>query len=218
MESADKIPDAGDFWEQHYEQRPRIWSGQPNARLIQFAATLPPGHALDLGCGEGADAVWLAEQGWQVTAVDISSDALGRAQAAAVERGVADRIAFHRHNLIETFPAGAFDLVSAQFLQSPLDFPRESVLRAAAEAVAPGGWLLIVEHGESPPWSGLRHHHHMHFPTPQETLAALDLDATWTSEHVGRLEREATGPEGESGHLIDNVLLLKRGHKGAHLP
>ncbi|MGB7962404.1 MAG: class I SAM-dependent methyltransferase [Propionicimonas sp.] len=217
MESTDETPDAGDFWEQHYEKRTRIWSGQPNPRLIQFAATLTPGHALELGCGEGADAVWLAEQGWQVTAVDISSVALGRAQAAATERGVADRIAFHRHDLTETFPQGAFDLVSAQFLQSPLDFPREHVLRAAAAAVAPGGWLLIVEHGEAPPWSGLRHHH-ARFPTPQETLAALGLDATWTSEHVGRLEREATGPEGESGHLIDNVLLLKRGQKGARLP
>ncbi|MBK9697193.1 MAG: class I SAM-dependent methyltransferase [Propionibacteriaceae bacterium] len=209
METTDETAGAGEFWEQHYGQRAQIWSGRPNAQLVHFAAPLAPGRALDLGCGEGADAVWLAEQGWRVTAVDISEVALGRARVAAAGRGVADLIDFSRHDLTDTFPQGSFDLVTAQFLQSPLEFPREVVLRSAAAAVAPGGRLLIVEHGEAPPWSGLRHHH-VHFPTPQETLDALRVDETWSCEHLGRLERAATSPDGEPALLVDNVLLLRR--------
>ena len=71
--------DTQTHWEEHYGERERVWSGRVNARLAEVAAELPPGRALDLGCGEGADAVWLAERGWDVVAVDISETALGRA-------------------------------------------------------------------------------------------------------------------------------------------
>ncbi|MEW2381888.1 methyltransferase domain-containing protein [Micromonospora sp. NPDC047707] len=219
QESADRVDDvrqpdvdveAARFWDELYGERDQIWSGRPNPHLVDVAGPLPAGTALDLGCGEGADAIWLAGRGWRVTAVDISATALDRAAARADADGVAARIDFQRHDLLRTFPEGVFDLVSAQFLQSPLDFPREDVLRAAARAVAPGGRLLVVEHGEMPPWS--RHAHpHVRFPTPEETLAGLDLDTgRWHTERVDGVPRPATGPDGQPATLLDNVVLVRR--------
>lgn len=77
----------------------RAWSGRVNPRLAEVAAGLPSGRALDLGCGEGADALWLAERGWQVVAVDISATALQRAAEAAAARNLLARIDFERHDL-----------------------------------------------------------------------------------------------------------------------
>lgn len=142
---ADGAP-AEQFWERHYRQRERVWSGRANPVLVEVAGTLPARRALDLGCGEGGDAIWLAGHGWQVIAVDISATALDRAAADAAAADVADRIDLQRHDLAQTFPAGTFDLVSAQYLQSPVTLPRDLVLRSAAAAVAPGGLLLIVDH------------------------------------------------------------------------
>ena len=129
---------AQEYWEAHYGERERIWSGRVNAQLPGILAGVAPGRALDLGCGEGGDAVWLAENGWQVTAVDISETAIGRAAAAADARGVRDRIEFERHDLSDTFPEGTFDLISAQFLHSTVRLERPQILRNAADAVAPG--------------------------------------------------------------------------------
>ncbi|MFJ5880111.1 FAD-dependent oxidoreductase [Kitasatospora cineracea] len=174
--------DAVEFWEKRYGESEQIWSGRPNASLTVQAAGLAPGRALDLGCGEGGDAIWLAKQGWQVTAVDISQVALERAAARAAVEGVADRVDWQRVDLAHAFPSGGYDLVSAQFLHSPAEFPRERVLRRAAAAVAPGGTLLITSHAASP----AKHDHphpDMHFPTPEEMLAALRLDPSdWTVE------------------------------------
>ncbi|MEU0568781.1 methyltransferase domain-containing protein [Nonomuraea sp. NPDC005983] len=198
------------FWEERYQERDRVWSGRANPVLVDVVGPLPAGAALDLGCGEGGDAVWLAGLGWQVTAVDVSATALSRASAAAEAAGVEARIDFQRHDLAHSFPSGAFDLVSAQFLQSPVEFPRDRVLRAAARAVASGGLLLIVEHGAFPPWA--RHHEpHPRFPSPEETLAVLDLSpGQWRTERLGSPEREATGPDGQRGTLIDNVVAVRR--------
>nr|WP_307799487.1 class I SAM-dependent methyltransferase [Micromonospora antibiotica] len=197
-------------WDEMYRARERQWSGRPNPHLVDVVGALPPGSALDLGCGEGGDAVWLARQGWRVTAVDVSATALERSAAAVTAAGVASLVDFQRHDLARTFPAGRFDLVSAQFLQSPLDFPRAQVLRAAVRAVAPGGRLLVVEHGAVPPW-GAAEHRHVRFPTPQETLAELDLDPDgWHVERLDAPQRQATGPNGEAGTLIDHLVLVRR--------
>lgn len=195
-------------WEQHYGARERIWSGNPNPVFARIVAPISSGRALDLGCGEGADATWLAARGWTVTAVDVSATALERARALAVEQGV--EVNFERHDLTRTFPTGPFDLISAQFLQSPLEFPRHLVLRAAANALAPGGLLLVVDHGALPPWSAHKHEG-VYLPTPQEVYNGIDLDpAGWQVELMDTPEREATGPDGQHGHLIDNVLLIRR--------
>jgi SAM-dependent methyltransferase len=196
------------MWNERYREKDRIWSGKPNARLSEAVSGMPPGRALDLGCGEGGDARWLAHQGWQVVAVDVSDTALARAAADAGE--LAARIDFQRHDLTQTFPDGIFDLVSAQFLHSPVPWERDRLLRRAAEAVAAGGTLFIVDHGEAPPWSNLDKHMH-HFPSAQEVVDGLDLDLTqWEIVRAEPATREAVGPDGQSGHLVDNVIVLKR--------
>ncbi|SCE72140.1 Methyltransferase domain-containing protein [Micromonospora viridifaciens] len=198
------------FWDELYQRRDQVWSGRANSVLAEVVEPLPPGTALDLGCGEGGDAIWLAGRGWRVTAVDVSATALGRLTAAATRAGVASRITAARHDLTRTFPAGSYDLVSAQFLQSPLELPREVVLRAAVRAVAPGGRLLVVEHGAPPPWAR-ESHPHARFASPEEILAALDLDAAgWHTERLGAAYRTGTGPDGETGTLVDHVVLVRR--------
>ncbi|TMQ82650.1 class I SAM-dependent methyltransferase, partial [Actinomadura soli] len=142
-----------EFWDTRYAEHDHLWSGEPNHMLVQEISDLEPGTALDLGCGEGGDAIWLAGRGWRVTATDISGVALERAARHADAAGVADRIDFQRHDLGESFPEGVYDLVSAAFLHFPKEgLPREPILRAAAAAVAPGGTLLIVGHSGPPPW------------------------------------------------------------------
>ena len=185
-------------WEEHYGERERVWSGRVNVRLAEVAAELPAGRALDLGCGEGADAVWLAERGWDVVAVDISETALGRAAEAASARGVADRIEFVQHDLSDSFPDGTFDLVSAQFLHSTVRLDRSRILAKAADAVRPNGLLLIVDHGSAPPWASKLDHVH-EFPSAEEVVAGMDLSA----DEFDRLRVEAV--ERDAGSREDPV-------------
>lgn len=197
------------FWEEHYRASTRPSNGRPSGALVRFVGPLPEGAALDLGCSRGDDAVWLARRGWEVVAVDVSSTVLARAAKNAQAAGVSDLIDFRRHDLASTFPEGRFDLVSALFLHSPVEFPRTRVLRAAARAVAPGGLLLIVEHASVAPWSWTDPD--TVFPTPEESLAALDLDPSrWHGEFVGAPERRATGPNGQRATVTDNVIALRR--------
>ncbi|WP_338044479.1 bifunctional NAD(P)/FAD-dependent oxidoreductase/class I SAM-dependent methyltransferase [Mycolicibacterium neoaurum] len=199
------VPDAQQHWDQHYGQRDRIWSGRVNVRMSEIAAELAPGRALDLGCGEGADAMWLASRGWSVVATDVSEVALERARQDAGE--LLSHIDFQHHDLEVSFPDGQFDLVSAQFLHSKLPMDRVRVLRRAAEAVAPGGVLLIVDHGDAPPWSN---HQHVEFPSAEEVVAGLELGEDWERVRVEAVARDAVGPDGQPGHLTDNVMVLRR--------
>jgi SAM-dependent methyltransferase len=202
--------DAKEHWEQHYGERDQLWSGRVNVRLAEVVSLLEPGHALDLGCGEGADACWLAGRGWTVVAVDISDTALRRATAAAEAQGLSDRIQFVQHDLSDSFPDGTFDLVSAQFLHSMLPFDRPRVLQQAASAIRPGGMLLIVDHAGPPPWASKLDHHH-EFPSAEEVIGSLDLDdGEWERERVESVERQATGPDGQAVAWLDNVIVLRR--------
>lgn len=202
---------AGQFWERLYTERGQRWSGSPNQHLVEIVSDLPPGRALDLGCGEGGDAVWLARRGWAVTAVDVSLTALRRLSAQAEAEGVADRIDAVVIDLGTAFPdvpKGGWDLVSAQFFQSTIALPRTAILRRGAAATAPGGLFLVVEHGEAPPWSN---HHNVVFPTVEETLAELALPFEgWTPVRVEQSTREAEGPDGQLHELVDNILALRR--------
>lgn len=199
------------FWEEHYGAAERVWSGRANATLVDVVQDLPPGTALDLGCGEGGDAVWLALRGWRVTAVDVSPTALRRAAEHAADAGVGDRVTTERHELGRSFPGGTYDLVAAAFLHSPVELPREDVVRQAAAAVAPGGRLVVLGHAGPPSWAPAEHVAHARFPTPQEVLEALRLPQDgWQTERVELVGRTATGPQAQTGHLEDSLVVVRR--------
>lgn len=200
------------FWDDRYRERP-IWSGNANQRLVETATDLAPGRALDVGCGEGGDAIWLARQGWQVTAADVSPVALERAREAARAAGVADAITFEHSDGRSDWapPADAYDLVTVSFVQ----FPRAELAafhRKLAAAVAPGGTLLITAHhadshggGETPFSAEL-------FATAAEMAAGLDLGAGWQVSATDPT-REAVfppGPEGRPMTVRDAVLRAVR--------
>lgn len=209
--TSSEASDASDaeLWDERYRESRRIWSGNPNAALVREVEGLSPGRALDLGCGEGADAVWLARHGWRVTATDISRVALDRAAEHAVEAGVADRIDWQFHDLGVSFPEGEYDLVSAQFLHSMGDLPREQILRRAAAAVAPGGVLLIVGHAGFPAWE--HDHADMELPTTDEVLASLELpEGEWDVLVSAEHERVQDDPDGNPTTRTDNALKVRR--------
>ncbi|WP_165985085.1 cyclopropane-fatty-acyl-phospholipid synthase family protein [Streptomyces sp. YIM 98790] len=207
---AQDAADGAAYWENHYAARDQVWSGRVNAPLAEFAANQTPGRALDLGCGEGGDAVHLAGLGWRVTAVDISALALDRTRARVEAAGLADRVTTERHDLSRSFPEGTFDLISAQYFQAPFEFSRPEIFRRAAAALTAGGALFIVDHGAPPPWAGAAHAHH-HFPSAEEIHDGMGLDpAVHRTERLGTIQREATGPDGVTGLLTDNVIVIRR--------
>ncbi len=131
-------------WDRRYADREQLWSGQPNGALVAEVAGLTPGRVLDVGCGEGADAVWLASGGWDVTALEVSGVALERAAGHARDAGITVR--WVHAGLVEAkLPPASFDLVSAQY-PALLRTPDAAAERALLAAVAPGGVLLLVHH------------------------------------------------------------------------
>ncbi|QAY73401.1 class I SAM-dependent methyltransferase [Agromyces protaetiae] len=212
-----------DYWEDRYATSERVWSGRVNRVLADIADSLTagraPGRALDLGCGEGADAIWLATIGWDVTGVDLSATAVRRATEAARASGLdVSRVRFVAADLSDPLPAtlphDAYDLVTASFLHSTVELPRTDILRRAAALVAPGGHLLITSHAAAPPWAGAEHRAHaaQHpFLTPDEEIAELALDPEqWETVAAETRTREAVGPDGEPATLDDGVVLLRR--------
>ena len=202
------------FWDAHYATKHRLWSGDPNRWLVAEAAGLAPGRALDAGCGEGADALWLAERGWRVTGTDVSGVALERARAAAERAGAADRITFGPGDLrTDIPPAGAYDLVSAQYLHLP-SAVRRPAYAALAAAVAPGGTLLLVGHhprdldGPMP-----RPQDRDLFADEEELTAALDgqnRETGWDVVAVEARPHPATHPDGHEVTVYDAVLVARR--------
>jgi len=145
-----------------------------------------------------------------VTAVDVSPTALARGAAQAVALGVAERVRFEQQDLTRSFPSGTYDLVSAQFLQSPIEFPRDRILRAAACAVAPGGRLLVVAHAAFPPGAP-EPRPEVRLPTPDDDLETLALDLEhWHVERRDIVERSGFRPGGEPTTFIDSVLVVRR--------
>lgn len=166
---------------------------------------MPPGQALDVGCGEGADALWLARRGWMVTAVDISPTALRRAARAGAD--VAGRVAWARGDLTAAPPpAGAFDLVNIQYFPIPRR-PSHTALRGLLAAVAPGGTLLFVSHdlADLPP----DHHHRRARDHYQPADVAALLDDDWIIRVDEVRPRAAPAPPG-TRHTRDTVLRAER--------
>jgi SAM-dependent methyltransferase len=202
--------DAESFWEEHHRARRASGAGHPNPLLKETAETLNAGDALDLGCGAGGDTMWLVRRGWQVTAVDISRTAVERVAARSRQLGIADRVVGEQHDLARSFPTGDFDLISAQYLHTPYPLARTQVLRTAANALRPGGLLLIVDHGSAAPWSW-NTDPETHYPSPGEIATELDLDPEqFTVLRADTPRRRADGPAGQSATVTDNVLLIQR--------
>ncbi|MEU4313254.1 class I SAM-dependent methyltransferase [Nocardia sp. NPDC024068] len=189
------------FWDDMYSENGQKFSGLPNDALVAEVTGMTPGRVLDLGCGEGADAYWLAEQGWQVTAVDISQVALDRAAAGHPE------ITWKRADITtDPLPAGSFDLVSAHYF--PIEHETEHVtVRGLLDAVAPGGTLLFVSHdpAEFPP----PHEHEHHFD-PYAFYAPAEIRALlgdgWTVEVDDRRDRNRPA----AAHQIKDLVLRAR--------
>ena len=200
------------FWEERYRSSEALWSGRPNSQLVAEVGPLTPGRALDVGCGEGADAVWLARQGWRVTAVDISATALDRAKGHAEDAGdgVADRIAWVQDD-VTTFDPGTrrFELVSAQFVHLPGAL-RDAVHRRLAGSVADGGTLLIVAHDPTdlettvgrPPFPDF-------FATAADVAAVLPAEG-WEVLVTEARPRPAVDAEGRDVTVHDAVTVARR--------
>ncbi len=200
-------------WEERYAGSHKVWSGRVNATLAAVVEPLVAGRALDLGCGEGADALWLAAHGWQTTGVDVSPTAVERARGHAEEQGLGGNAEFVVADLAAAAFAGEFDLVCSSFLHSwHADFPRTRILRAAAGLVAPGGRFLSVSHAVPPPWATAEHLAHApRMLMPAEELVELGLDESeWEVELAETRLRAATAPDGSPAELEDGVLLLRR--------
>ncbi|WP_020667721.1 class I SAM-dependent methyltransferase [Amycolatopsis nigrescens] len=202
--------DAVTFWDGVYAARPAATDPRPNDRLTETVTDLPPGRVLDLGCGDGGDALWLARRGWHVTAIDISAVAVERLAGLARARDVGDLVTTERHDLHESFPPGEFDLICAHYLHTSFDLDRTTVLRTAAHALRRGGLLLVVEHGSTAPWSW-NQDPDVRYQTPRELAAEIELDpAKWTVERADAPRRIATGPGGRIAEVTDHVLLIRR--------
>jgi SAM-dependent methyltransferase len=204
-----------DFWDQRYSGPEQLWSGDPNPTLVEEAAPLTPGTALEAGCGEGADAIWLATRGWRVTGVDFSAQALRRAAAHTPEQ-LAGRVTWQRADVRDWTAApgddaATYDLVTAAFLHFP-SAVRRRVFAALAGRVAAGGRLLIIGHHPSdldtvmprPPEPDL-------FYTAEDLAADLPA-AHWTVLPRPPRARTATTPDGEPVTIHDTVLHARRTH------
>lgn len=210
-------------WDERYAASERIWSGRPNEALVDEVADLAPGRALDVGCGEGADAVWLAQRGWQVTGLDVSGVALERGRAWAAENDV--DVTWVKSGLLGAdLTPGAFDLVVVMYPPLPRTAD-SSVERALAGLVAPGGRLLVVHHavdGSGGHGHGHGHgdghgqgggdgeHHGPDFSTmiaPESVRPVLSDD--WVVEVDERRERSLAEGAG-ARHIKDVVLRAQR--------
>jgi SAM-dependent methyltransferase len=202
-----------EFWDDRYRSAGQLWSGQPNAQLVAQAAGLAPGDALDAGCGEGADAIWLAARGWAVTGADVSAVALGRAAAHAAAAGdpVAGRITWEQRDLLSWVPEPQrFDLVTAQFMHLPGP-AFEAMYGRLAAAVRPGGTLLVVAHdpGDVHVNVGREHGPGLFFPAAEQLAAALDPGG-WAVVFAGGVGRTVASGDGEPVTVTDTVLRAAR--------
>jgi 2-polyprenyl-3-methyl-5-hydroxy-6-metoxy-1,4-benzoquinol methylase len=192
-------------WDQRYSGSDLVWGAGPNRFVAGEVAALSPGRAVDLGTGEGRNAIWLAEHGWQVTAVDFSAAGLDRAARLAGERGV--NVEWVQADLLDYQPApGGYDLVLIAYIHLPAA-SLSRVFRTAAAAVVPGGTLLVIGHDRD---NITRGHGGPQDPdrlyTPAAVTAELDGLAVCRAEQVLRTVQT---PEGERT-AIDTLVRAER--------
>ena len=201
-------PHSAERWDERYSGEP-VWSGRPNEALVVEAEGLTPGRALDVGCGEGADAVWLARRGWRVTALDISPKAVERTEVKAAEAGV--HVVGIAAGLLEAaLPDASFDLISAMY-PALLRTATCDAERRLLDLVAPGGTLLVVHHADVD-----RDHPLAHGCDPDEYVSPDDVRAIavgrgdWDVVVSERRERSVSQGAGAHHHKDDLVLRLHR--------
>jgi len=208
---------ARESWEERYAASDAIWSGQPNLQLVAEAADLTTGTALDVGCGEGADALWLAGRGWRVTGVDLSQVALDRAAGQSAREGLV--VDWQQTDLAAWDPGvERYDLVSAQYFHW-MPWPRQALFARLARAVRPGGTLLVVGHlfgiveghadTHAAGHDGLGDKRDLAY-TAQEVADGLD-PALWEVVVAESRPRERTDPHtGQAISIPDAVLRARR--------
>ena len=195
-------------WDTRYSERDgAMWSGRPNGRLVAEVAGLTPGWALDVGCGEGADAIWLARRGWTVTAIDISDVAVCRAREAAELAGAT--VEWVCGDILQTpFQAASFDLVSMQYPALP-KAAGDTAVRELLGTVRPGGLLLAVYHD-------LDDEHCEHMKSkgldPADYVAVDDLSRLVSDEFTVELHavEARIDPPPDTPHVADVVLRARR--------
>ena len=198
-------------WEEQYRAHPELWSGRPNAQLVAEASDAPVGAALDIGCGEGADAIWLADRGWRVTAVDLAPTALERAAAHADAAGpaVSGRVRWIQADVMRWVPDKEYDLVTTHYLHLAGE-PRRALFARLAAAVAPGGTLVVVGHHPKDLDTGARRPAMPDmFFTAEEVASSLD-PAGWEIAVAEARPREAKPHEGEVTTVHDAVMVARR--------
>ena len=198
----DDLDDASE-WDERYGSEERVWSGQPNGTLVVEVEALSPGRALDVGCGEGADAIWLAHRGWRVTAVDVSRVAIDRASAAGDAAGV-DVTWVCTDVTAPGSPLGQHDLVSCQYPALRKD--RDGTIPLLLDAVAPGGTLLFVHHAH------LHDDEHEHGFDPDDYVQPRDVAAALGDGWVVEVDetRPRPGPLSPDARHVDDVILRAR--------
>lgn len=223
-----------DYWDEHWQQvHDRPDAGHevpPNPHLVREVGLLAPGTALEAGCGEGAEAVWLAQAGWAVTAVDIADEVLARAAARAAAVGVGDRLQWVRADLGTWEPSAPFDLVTTHYAHPAM--PQLEFYDRLGSWVAPGGSLLVVGHAEGEQGAGhggshdghrahgRERHDHGHEPPPEARVTSASIAArldptTWEVVTAQEATRSlaapgAPGAAGAPGTLRDVVVRARR--------
>ncbi len=203
------------FWDDIYRGRDQSRHGEPHPYLREMLTSAVPGRALELGCGDGISAVWLAAHGWTVTAVDVSRVALDSAAERAERAGVSSRISWEHADLCEWTTQETFDIVTALFLHTPLALDVPAVLARAAAATRNNGTLLTVSHYTLPPWAwdsdatdGLL--------SASELVTALGVhEPDWRIVLAEEVPRTVTGHDGHASTVLDAILNAVRAHPPA---
>jgi thioredoxin reductase/SAM-dependent methyltransferase len=204
-----RISGAEREWDGRYDGDDHVWSGNPNGTLVAEVQGRTPGRALDVGAGEGGDAIWLAEQGWQVTASDVSGNALGRIRSAAVQRGVEVRTLHRDANAPAAYGDDVYDLVSLQY-GSFQRTPDQRGLRNLLGAVAVGGTLLVVSHDLSWLDTPLDPAEQTRMYDPEAYVGIDDIAAALFASQEWRVEVHETRPRpagAASAHHVHDVVL-----------
>jgi SAM-dependent methyltransferase len=198
-------------WEHRYGAA-QIWSGNANGTLVNEIEGTAPGRALDVGAGEGGDAVWLAEHGWTVTASDISQHALDRIETVADERGLKIECHHADANSVDAYPTQAFELVSAQYASIPRTPDRRGLDNLLA-AVAVGGTLLVVGHDLEPMRHPIDTTANSRLFDPDAYLRVDDIAEAITSSPDWDIEVNEKRPRpsgAASAHHVEDVVLRAR--------